>query len=103
MPGINELRDRLAGVFEAEQAQALAEVIQEAFNQMVKAGDFNDLKTIVKDLAEAQQHTERRMEDLVLAQQQTELAVQKMLISMNRTRDEIGSVSLSLRHVLENY
>jgi hypothetical protein len=111
-----EIRERLSGVFSEDQARVLAELIRDSFSQLVKSGDFDDLKEIVKEMAQAQQHTElrmeelaqavrhteSRMEELVQAQQQTELAVQSMLHGVEGTRNELGEVTLSQRYALEN-
>lgn len=57
-------------MFEATQAKVLAEVIQIAYNDLVKTGDFNELKDIVRQLAEAQGRTEQRLEERARAQEQ---------------------------------
>jgi hypothetical protein len=54
------MAERLRGVFSAEQAEVLAGVIYDAYNALVKADDFNELKEIVRRLAEAQEQTEQR-------------------------------------------
>ena len=42
------IAERLRGVFPAEQAEVLAGVIYDAYNALVKAEDFNELKEIVR-------------------------------------------------------
>lgn len=64
------IEQRLSEVFEAPQAKVLAEVIQIAYNDLVKTSDFNELKDIVRQLAEAQGRTEQRLEELAQAQEQ---------------------------------
>ena len=59
-----EIKTKLSRVFAEEQARVLTEVISEAYNELVKARDFNELKDIVKELAEAQKRTELRVEEL---------------------------------------
>lgn len=63
---------KLQTAFEPDQAAVLAEVITEAYADLIKTSDFNELKSIVKDLALAQQRTEGRVEELTQAQQRTE-------------------------------
>jgi tetrahydromethanopterin S-methyltransferase subunit G len=42
----------------------LAGVIYDAYNALVKADDFNELKEIVRRLAEAQERTDQRVAEL---------------------------------------
>jgi hypothetical protein len=58
MINIETLTRRFEAVFERSQADVLAQAITDAYTDLVKTGDFNELKGIVRDLAEAQQHTE---------------------------------------------
>ena len=48
------LTRKLGTVFEQRQVVMLAEVITDACNELVKTSDFNELKSIVKELAQAQ-------------------------------------------------
>ncbi len=59
------IKDRLQSVFAAQQAEVLAQVISDAYTDLVKTGDFNELKAIVRDIAEAQR-------DFAKAQRQSE-------------------------------
>ncbi|MCP4378011.1 MAG: hypothetical protein GY794_17785, partial [bacterium] len=56
-------------VFEDRQAALLAETITEAYTDLVKTSDFNELKEIVHRLAQAQERTEARIESLAQAQE----------------------------------
>jgi multidrug efflux pump subunit AcrA (membrane-fusion protein) len=67
-----EMLRKLGSVFEPKQARVLTEVITEAYSDLVRTRDFNELKEIVRELAEAQKRTEQRVEELARAQ--TELA-----------------------------
>jgi hypothetical protein len=71
----------------------LAEVVVEAYSELVKTSDFNELKSIVKELtvaqkelAAAQQRTERRVEELASAQQRTEVSLQQLINEHQKTR-----------------
>ncbi len=66
------IRTQLEQVFGWDQAQVLADVIDEAYSDLVKTSDFNELKAIVKELAEAQTRTEKRVGELAEAQARTE-------------------------------
>lgn len=53
-----DVKRKLEGAFPKKQASVLAEVITDAYSELVKTSDFNELKGIVKELAEAQNRTE---------------------------------------------
>ena len=73
----NRITRKLETVFERPQAAVLGEVITDAYSDLVKTSDFNELKDIVRDLALAQQRTERRMEELAEAQRELAEAQQR--------------------------
>ncbi len=50
-----ELLKKFETVFEVRQAAMLAETITNAYTDLVKTNDFNELKEIVRDLAQSQQ------------------------------------------------
>ena len=79
---------RLAEVFPAQQAEVLAGVIYDAYNTLVKADDFNELKEIVRRLAEAQEQTEQRLAKLTMV-------VQGLAM-------ELGGLSRAVSYALEN-
>ena len=79
------MEEKLAQVFDRRQAVVLAEVIREAYSDLVRTSDFNELKAIVRDLAlaqkelaEAQKRTEMRVEELAEAQKRTEIRVEEL-------------------------
>ncbi|MBM4140430.1 MAG: hypothetical protein FJ242_02900 [Nitrospira sp.] len=59
-----EARKKLEKVFEKRQAVVLADIITSAYTELVKMSDFNELKQIVKELAEAQKRTEIKVAEL---------------------------------------
>jgi chromosome segregation ATPase len=79
------LIQRFETVFTPAQARVLAESITEAYADLIKAKDFSELKAIVKDLAEAQQRTEMRLEQLAEAQQRTEMRLEQLAEAQQRT------------------
>ena len=115
------MREKLGRVFVNQQAEVLSEVIYDAYHDLVRADDFNELKGIVKELAEAQQHlakaqqrteqrvedlaetqqhlaeaqqrTEQRVEELAEAQQHTEHALQQLTRQMGGLARQMGGMS----------
>lgn len=111
-----QIERRLTEAFEANQDRALAEVIQITYNDLVKADDFNELKAIVRQLAEAQNRTEQRLEELTQAQGQLAQAqarteqslreltgeVRVLVGGLSDVRAELGGLSRSTAYALEN-
>ena len=116
MQAAANVRKKLESVFKKNQASILAEVITDAYNELVKTSDFNELKGIVKALAEAQNRTEARMVELAQAQSRTETRVEelaqaqkatekeiRMLVKgFRETRGELGGLSRSVSYGFEN-
>jgi len=123
MPGVAEVKKRLEGAFSPGQAAVLAEVISEAYTQLVKTSDFNELKEIVKnlgikmgelaeaqkrtekrveELAEAQKRTEQRVEELAEAQKRTEKELRKLVVEHQETRSQLGGLSITVGYRLED-
>jgi predicted transcriptional regulator len=96
------MAERLRGVFSAEQAEVLAGVIYDAYNTLVKADDFNELKEIVRRLAEAQERTDQRVAELAVAQQQTEQRLAKLTMVVQGLAVELGGLSRAVSYALEN-
>ncbi|KUK40443.1 MAG: hypothetical protein XD69_1509, partial [Clostridia bacterium 62_21] len=106
---------RLKTVFPPEQAAVLAEVIHEAYTDLVKTGDFNELKEIVRDLgakmgelAEAQKRTEQRVEELAQAQRQSEIrltrleaAVEELAQAQKRTEQRVEELAQAQKRTEE--
>ena len=97
-----EITRKLGTVFEQRQAAILAEVVTDAYSDLVKTGDFNELKSIVKELAEAQKRTESRMEELVEAQKETQYQVQALTHKLGETNNTVGGLGKSFAYALEN-
>jgi predicted nucleic acid-binding Zn-ribbon protein len=114
---------RLETVFQHEQAVVLADTITDAYDTLVKASDFSELKMIVAELGEAQKRTEERLEELAEAQKRTEetlaglveaqkrteknvadlaKAIQLLTRELRETRRELGGLSRSVSYALEN-
>ncbi len=90
-----ELARKLGTVFEQRQAVVLAEVVTDAYSDLVKTGDFNELKSIVKELAEAQK-------ELAEAQKETQYHVQALTHKLGETNNTLGELEQSFAYALEN-
>ena len=97
MPAVNDIRDKLEEVFEEKQAKVLSVIITDAYQELVKTGDFNELKGIVKELAEAQKRTEVKVEDLAEAQKRTEVKVEDLAEAQKRTEVKIEDLAEAQR------
>ena len=111
-----EIKKKLEKVFDERQATVLAEVFVDAYGELVKASDFDGLKAIVKELAEAQTRTEQRLEQLAEAQARTEQrleqlaeaqtrteeALQKLTEEQGEARKQLGGISMTIGYTLEN-
>lgn len=97
-----EMTQRLERAFPAEQAGVLAEVIHDAYNTLVKASDFNELKAIVAELAEAQKRTDQRVAELAEAQRQTADQLRDLVGVVRGLAIEVSSLSRTMSYSLEN-
>ena len=116
MPRTQDIRRRLQTVFTEARAEVLTEVISDAHDDLVKAGDFNELKEIVRELAQAQGRTETRVEELAQAQGRTEASVRALTLNVNRlevsvdklvgavraTNQQVGALSHAVGYRLED-
>ncbi len=89
----NHIKQKLASAFSDQQADVLAEVVTDAYNTLVKAGDFGELKAIVAELAVAQQRTEQRVAELAAAQQRTEQRVAELAAVQQRTEQRVAELA----------
>lgn len=108
MSQLQRIKEEITKVFPKKQADVLYQVV-DVVDETVKVSDFNELKAIVKDLAQAQQdlaqaqkRTEQRLEELAQAQKRTEEEVRKLAIGLNRTREDLGGLSRSFSYAFEN-
>ena len=99
--------EQLATVFEERQAQVLAEVIYDSYNDLERREDFSELKAIVREIAETQQRTDQHLVeiaetqqrtdqhlvDLAAAQQRTEQRVEELGEAQQRTDQHVGDLA----------
>ncbi|WP_298976268.1 hypothetical protein [uncultured Thermosynechococcus sp.] len=102
------LEEKLRAAFPPEQAHLLAEVIREAYDDLVKAKDFNELKSIVADLAQAQKRTEERVDQLTVtvaelaeAQKRTEERVAELAQAQKRTEERVEELAAAQKRTEE--
>ncbi len=98
--------------FGDEPARKMTQVIRQIYeelSQSVRKEDFNELKSVVKELVKAQRGTEKRLdsltvkvEELAEAQKQTELEITKLSKGLRQTRQMVGGLSDSVGYGLED-
>jgi hypothetical protein len=110
---INTLRiyEELSQALEPKAAQKLASVlgmICEDLQQTVTKAEFNDLRQVVHELAEAQKRTEIRVEELAEAQKRTEahvgelaLRLDQLAVAQKRTEHALARFTLRVDHLAE--
>jgi len=94
---LEEIEPRLRGVL-----FAILEEIERQREETVTKKEFNELKEIVRELAEAQKRTEQRVEELAQAQKRTEQELQKLIKEHAKTREQVGGLSSTVGYILEN-
>lgn len=84
------------------------ELFREEIAETVKKSDFEELKSVVKELAEAQKRTEQRVEkledivkELAAAQKRTEQRVEELAEAQKRTEEELRSLVRSHKELKE--
>ena len=73
----------------------LVEALQKDMRDQVfvRRQDFDDLRTIVQELAEAQKRTEQRVEELAEAQKRTEQRVEELAEAQKRTEQRVEELA----------
>ncbi len=93
MVNVDSLTRRFEQVFERRQASVLAEAINDAYSQLVKTSDFNELKAILARLAVAQERTDASLERLSKAQERTEARLTNLAVAQERTDASLERLS----------
>lgn len=108
MTAVSNIKDKIKKAFPEKQASVLFEVV-DIVNETLKVKDFNELKEIVKELAqaqkelaEAQKRTEQRVEELAEAQKRTEQEVATLARGLKQLRKEVGGLSRTMSYAFEN-
>jgi len=72
----------------------IAEIVDERIREThVKREDFSELKTIVKEVAEAQKRAEEELKELREAQKRTEEEVRKLAEAQKKTEEEVRKLA----------
>ena len=104
MPVSITLIRKLEGI-EPRLREILFAILEEMERQRVEAitkKEFNGLKKIIEELAEAQRRTEKTVEELAEAQRRTEKTLQVLIREHAKTRDQVGGLSITVGYTLEN-
>ena len=106
---INTLKifDELKETMEASAARKIAEVIGVVYEELkntVTKTEFNELKEVIRELAEAQKRTEQRVEELAEAQRRTEerltrleAVVEELAEAQRRTEVEVRELAMAIK------
>lgn len=100
-----KIYNELSQTMDASAAKKIAEVIglvyEELQNAVTKV-EFNELKEVVKDLAEAQKRTETKVEELAEAQKRTEEEIKTLVVTVKNIQKELGGISNTIGYELED-
>ena len=97
-----ETKKKLESVFDKKRATVLTEVITDAYRDLVKTSDFNELKDIVRDLGIKVGDLAEAQKELAEAQKKTEVSGGTLAKGLEATRTELGGLSRSVSYSLEN-
>jgi len=78
------------------------ELFREEIAETVKRSDFEGLKAVVQELAEAQKRTEQRVEELAEAQKRTEQRVEELAEAQKRTEQRVEELAEAQRRTEES-
>ena len=100
-----QIYEELKKTFDSDAAKNLAELFGRLYREIsntVTKTEFNELKDVVRELAEAQKRTEQRVEELAEVQKRTELEVRRLADGLLETRRMVGGLSDTVGYTLEN-
>jgi DNA repair exonuclease SbcCD ATPase subunit len=93
-------KEEIMKAFKKKQAEILLEVV-EMVDDVVKAKDFNELKEIVRELAEAQKNTEQRVNELAEAQKRTEQRVNELAEAQKKSEERLTKLEITVQELIE--
>ena len=73
------------------------EIFREEIADTVRRSDFNELKAVVEELAEAQKQTEQKIAELAEAQRRTEQRVEELAEAQKQTEQRIAELAEAQR------
>ncbi|MBU6275580.1 MAG: hypothetical protein KGQ61_02975 [Planctomycetes bacterium] len=110
MATISSIRTRLLEQFPEPQATLMATVFVESHDELIHRAEFNELTAVVRDLAEAQQRTEARVEELAEAQKELAEAQKELAEAQKQTTwavkdlaKQVGGLAGALGGSLEDF
>jgi hypothetical protein len=96
-----EAKSKLEQVFEPSQADVLTEVWVEAYGELVKVGDFAELKGLVRELVQAQGRTGARVGGLEAAMEKLAEAQVRTEEAQGRTEARVGGLEAAIEMLAE--
>jgi len=100
-----QLYRKLSSEVSPQAAEILAESLGAMYGELketVTKSDFAELKSVVSDLAQAQQRTEKRVEELAEAQRKTEETVRSLVEGQKQIRSDLGALQQNFSYAFEN-
>ncbi|MGD2088912.1 MAG: hypothetical protein PVH61_22230 [Candidatus Aminicenantes bacterium] len=102
MNNFNRMKENFEKVFTREQAEVLSTAIHDSYSDLVKTGDFNELKEIVKDLALKVGALADAQKELTEAQKRTENELHELVADHKETRRQLGGIADTVGYGLED-
>src|SRR3989304_2760643 len=101
---INTLKifKELKEAIEPSAAKKIAEVVGKVYEELsnvVTKVEFNELRDVVRELAEAQKRTEQRVRELAEAQKRTEQRVGELAEAQKRTETELKELAVEVKEL----
>jgi DNA repair exonuclease SbcCD ATPase subunit len=99
-----KIYEELSETMEPTAARKLASILDSLYQdvkQTVTRADFEELKGVVRELAEAQKRTETRLEELAEAQKRTETRLEELAEAQKRTEQRLGSLAARVEELAE--
>ncbi len=100
-----KIYENLRQTFGDEPARVLTVTIGQVYEDLanvVTKVEFNELKEVVRELAEAQKRTELKVEELAEAQKRTEETVRQLVTGIDDVKKQLGGLSADVGYGLED-
>ncbi|MEN3038354.1 MAG: hypothetical protein ABDI07_04240 [Candidatus Kryptonium sp.] len=101
MSGISEIKDKLSQVFGEQQTNVLVEIVAMVYEQVIKSFNLDDVKQVIKELAEAQRKTEERLNVLALRFEQLTEKVDQLAEAQQKTEERLNALALRVDQLAE--
>ncbi|HRR59993.1 MAG TPA: hypothetical protein P5547_03545, partial [Spirochaetota bacterium] len=99
-----EIFQNLKETFGEKEATVLTNLLIKMYNdinQTVTKAEFQELRVVVGELAEAQKRTEERVEELAQAQKRTEERVEELAQAQKRTEERVEELAQAQKRTEE--